>query len=119
MITQTLQNYDEPKPVVVPRKEPPPAYIYLNTGGIKFTQKEINDEWNRARAKDIKVNDVFIWPNSACKVTILGFNFDPDKMESEHFKPCVVRAKRDLPHNAPLTFNYTVDEILEMERVND
>lgn len=118
MITQSLVKYEEPKPVVTVTTTQPQTNTQ-NTWGKRtfFTQKEINDEWNRAKKEGINLNNIYQYPNSNVRIKILGYNFDPATMEAENFKPCVLKGLRMLPFSPDLPFNYSVSEILEMAKV--
>ena len=131
MITQEIKIHTEPEPPkitvitsstttksaqgnVVPFKQ-----TGFSTGG--WTYHELQKEQTRAYNLNIKVGTKWKYPNSNSWVEILGFNLAPADITSVDGSPCILRGRRmsTIDPRTDLIFNYSIDEILEMEQVND
>ncbi len=120
MITGEINLHEEPKPVYVNNYKPaqPLTQEVLNAFGVHFTQFELNKEQTRAFNEGIRNGTKWRHKSAPCIVTIEGWNLIPGKLECIDGLPAIIRGKRETiaAPGQTMYFNYTVDEILEMEK---
>lgn len=129
MITAEIKLHKEPEPVVTVMYggyTKPPANTnnvlpFAANVGCYFTQFELLAEQTRAINFDIKIGTRWKVKNSIITVQIVGWNITAGKQEVIDDKPAIIRGQRITAFDAkgPIEFNYSVDEILEMEKVYD
>lgn len=131
MITQEIKIHAEPEPPkatvitsYTPTKSAQGNVVPFKQTGFStegWTYHELQKEQTRAYNLNIKVGTRWKFPNSNSWVEILGFNLTPTNMTSVDGSPCIIRGRRmsTIDPRTDLIFNYSVDEILEMEQVND
>ena len=129
MITAEIKLHKEPEPIVTVMcgsYTKPPANTnniipFAANVGRYFTQFELMAEQTRAINSGIKMGTRWKVKNSIITVQIVGWNITAGKQEVIDDKPAVIRGQRITAFDAkgPIEFNYSVDEILEMEQVND
>ena len=131
MIIQEIKIHTEPEPpkvtVIPPSTTTKSAQgnvvTFKQTGfsAVIWTYHELQKEQTRAYNLNIKVGTKWKFPNSNSWVEIMGFNLAPADITSVDGSPCILRGCRmsTIDPRTDLIFNYSVDEILEMEQVND
>ena len=131
MIIQEIKIHPEPEPpkvIVIPpstttKSAQGNVVTFKQTGfsAVTWTYHELQKEQTRAYNLNIKVGTKWKFPNSNSWVEILGFNLAPANITSVDGSPCILRGRRmsTIDPRTNLIFNYSVDEILEMEQVND
>lgn len=129
MIIEEMKMWPEPAPipvttyvgnVFIPNNNNLPATTTppFNQNKGATTQFEINKEWNRAQKAGMKYGNQYCFKGSHYKVKIVGYNLDPATMEMQEGIPCVIKGERAMRvGDKPVVFNYTVEEILEMDQV--
>jgi len=131
MITQEIKIHTEPEPPKITGIQSSTTYksaqgnvvTFKQTGfsAVTWTYHELQKEQTRAYNLNIKVGTKWKYPNSNSWVEIMGFNLAPADITSVDGSPCILRGRRmsTIDPRTDLIFNYSVDEILEMEQVND
>ena len=131
MIIQEIKIHTElepPKVTVIPSHTTTKSaqgniVTFKQTGfsTVNWTYHELQKEQTRAYNLNIKVGTKWKFPNSNSWVEIMGFNLAPADITSVDGSPCILRGRRmsTIDPRTDLIFNYSVDEILEMEQVND
>ncbi len=111
MITQEIKLYDEPKP----------AYQAQQTYSHKTEHHSIAEitrailDGQNAR---IRIGDKYKYKHSGLVVNILGMETDPSKVNSYGGNPAIYRGQRRASYNNSMVeFMYTVEELLDMEKV--
>jgi len=134
MIIQEIKLHPEPvvvtyTPPTTPVKQTPLVSATGNilpfnpkpTIGTPWTYLELQEEQKRAYDNGIKVGTKWRFPHSQTWIEVVGWQLTPAYTTSVDNSPCIVKGKRKSPVDLrdDLIFNYSVDEILEMEIVND
>ena len=131
MILAEIKLHEEPTPPVTtalytsytkPAKQEKSNVIPFNNGvGMFFSQFELNQEQTRAFNSNIRLHTKWRVKGSFITITVVGWNMLSGKHEVIDGKPAIIRGRRESPVDTKgsMEFNYSVDEILEMELVND
>lgn len=129
MITQSIKLHKEPEPYkphvysgstyTPPTHQPTRNQGYYNTMcPVIFTKEEVEAAHTKRIQAKIFLNDTFKIKDSIVDVKVVGFNFKLDTMESVDGEPAIIQGERTSKIiSEPKVFNYTLDEILAMERV--
>lgn len=124
MIIEEMKMWPEPTPPVVyngsvfPKQSQLPVTVTPPFNKNKVTQFDINKEWTRGTKAGIKFGNLYGPKGSYMRIKIVGYNFDPATVEVQDGMPCVIKAERlSTVTQKPMIFDYTVDEILEMEQI--
>lgn len=125
MITQEIKLYKEPEII----KTPPAVIVtypdktaqnaYNLYGQKQFSQWELNSEQARAFNNGIKIYNKYL-NSQGHEVEIIAWNMLTNKeIEVIEGKPAIILGRRkNFMGGKDFEFSYSVDEILQMEKVN-
>lgn len=129
MIKAEIKRHTEPAPYVYTHSTTQPAVkvggalLQLPYGSTKtavnlFSQIECNSAHQACLKEGINIGNKYRVKNNHVTIEIIGFKLAAPYVDSIEGQPAIIRGKRiSLMDTKEFEFDYSLDEILEMEKV--
>jgi len=119
MIIQEIKLHPEPTPYV-PTTPPKQNTVgpFNAKGAVNWSFHELTMEQTKAINCGMRIGTRWRYKGSDTFIEIMGWQLTPTYVTTCQGSPAIIRARRYTkiaPNNQEFIFNYTIDELLEME----